>query len=45
MLYASTTTLVFMEAGIVGKVFDLQDADELTDDWLVQKLESSKTRP
>lgn len=45
MLYASSATLLFQEAGITGKVFDLQDSDDLTDDWLTAKLESSKTRP
>lgn len=45
MLYASSTSLIFHEAGIVGKVFDLQNGEDLSDEWLVQRLESSKTRP
>ncbi|KAJ3000862.1 hypothetical protein HDV02_002325 [Globomyces sp. JEL0801] len=45
MCYASTVTQVFTEAGITGKVFDLVEAEELTDDWMVSQLESSKTRP
>ncbi|KAJ3326331.1 hypothetical protein HDV06_000207 [Boothiomyces sp. JEL0866] len=42
MLYASSSAVTFHEAGIVGKLID---AEELNDDWLIEKLESSKTRP
>nr|KAJ3420796.1 hypothetical protein HK105_005252 [Polyrhizophydium stewartii] len=45
MLYASTRSYLFQKAEISGKVFDLTDAEDLTDDWMVQKLEASLTRP
>jgi hypothetical protein len=51
MLYASSSTVVFQEAGITGKViitheiFDLTDPEDLTEEWLVNMLEASKTRP
>jgi hypothetical protein len=45
MLYASSSHVVFLEAGIVGKVFDLVDCEEINDRWLTSKLEASKTRP
>ncbi|KAJ3274953.1 hypothetical protein HDV01_001817 [Terramyces sp. JEL0728] len=42
MLYASSSAVTFHEAGIV---FELIDGEELDDEWLIEKLESSKTRP
>lgn len=52
MMYASTSPHVFSAADIAGKVnissfqiFDLVIAEELTDDWLVKEIETSKTRP
>ncbi|KAJ3115315.1 hypothetical protein HK098_006999 [Nowakowskiella sp. JEL0407] len=45
ILYASTKTFLFQSADIVGKVYDLQDAEELTAEWLENKLFSSATRP
>lgn len=43
MTYASASNVVFQEAGI--KVFDLVDPEDFTDEWLVEKIEASKTRP
>jgi hypothetical protein len=37
MLYASAKTYFQNKVGL-GKVFDLQDAEGLTDDWLRAKL-------
>ncbi|KAF9916635.1 hypothetical protein FBU30_001240 [Linnemannia zychae] len=37
MLYASAKTY-FQNKANLGKVFDLQDAEDLTDDWLRSKL-------
>ncbi|KAI8999470.1 hypothetical protein BC832DRAFT_571648 [Gaertneriomyces semiglobifer] len=45
MLYASTKTYLYQKADIASKIFDLADAEELTDEWLTQQLENSKTRP
>ncbi|KAH6561912.1 hypothetical protein BASA62_009532 [Batrachochytrium salamandrivorans] len=45
MLYASSSSFLFQSADITGKVFDLADLEELSDDWMVQKLEASLTRP
>ncbi|KAJ3042256.1 hypothetical protein HDV00_007622 [Rhizophlyctis rosea] len=45
MLYASTTSFLFQKADIAGKIFDLTDSEDLTDEWLTEKLEGSKTRP
>ncbi|KAI8926754.1 hypothetical protein BC831DRAFT_455311 [Entophlyctis helioformis] len=45
MLYASTASLLFQKANVVGKVFDFTESETLTDEWLVQKLESTMTRP
>eukprot|EP00842_Homolaphlyctis_polyrhiza_P004377 jgi/Hompol1/4940/HPOL_000460-RA len=45
MIYASTGSYLFQKAEITGKVFDLTDAEEFTDDWIIEKLEKSLTRP
>ncbi|KAJ3052008.1 hypothetical protein HK097_006987 [Rhizophlyctis rosea] len=45
MLYASTNSYLFQKADIAGKIFDLNDSEDLTDEWLTEKLEGSKTRP
>ncbi|KAH6585842.1 hypothetical protein BASA50_002100 [Batrachochytrium salamandrivorans] len=54
IIYRSTTLRIprrslqlflFQSADITGKVFDLADLEELSDDWMVQKLEASLTRP
>ena len=45
MMYASTCSSLFQKAQVVGKVFDLTDAEELTQDWIIEQIESSKTRP
>ncbi|EGF84059.1 hypothetical protein BATDEDRAFT_21747 [Batrachochytrium dendrobatidis JAM81] len=45
MLYASTSSHLFQKADITGKVFDVTDPEELTDEWMIQKLEASLTRP
>lgn len=37
MLYASAKTHFQNKVGL-GKVFDLQDSEDLTDDWLRAKL-------
>ncbi|KAJ3009945.1 hypothetical protein HKX48_007662 [Thoreauomyces humboldtii] len=45
MLYASTRNFLYTQTDISGKIFDLSDAEELTDEWLTEQLEASKTRP
>lgn len=45
MLYASSASMIFSEAQIVGKVFDLVDPEEFTENWLKGCIEKSKTRP
>ncbi|TPX56996.1 hypothetical protein SpCBS45565_g08301 [Spizellomyces sp. 'palustris'] len=45
MLYASTKNYLYQRTDISGKVFDLTDSEDLTEEWLVEQLESSKTRP
>ncbi|KAI9209758.1 uncharacterized protein BJ171DRAFT_484923 [Polychytrium aggregatum] len=44
MLYASTEAQLFQQASISGKVLELHDAEDLTDEWLTQLLIASKTR-
>ena len=45
MLYASSSTNVFQKAEVTGKVFDLDDCDSLTSEWLTQSVVTSLTRP
>ncbi|KAJ3149531.1 DNA topoisomerase 1 [Geranomyces michiganensis] len=45
MLYASTKHYFYQQTDITGKIFDLEDSEELTDEWMTQQLEASKTRP
>ncbi|KND03304.1 uncharacterized protein SPPG_02352 [Spizellomyces punctatus DAOM BR117] len=45
MLYASTKNYLYQQTDISGKVFDLTDSEDLTEEWLVEQLENSKTRP
>ena len=45
MLYASTSQQVFAQADIVGKVYDLEHPEDLTDEWLIKNITASKTRP
>ncbi|KAI8915872.1 hypothetical protein EDD86DRAFT_197076 [Gorgonomyces haynaldii] len=44
MLYASTSQQVFAKAEISGKVFDLVDPEDLTQEWVRSLALSSKTR-
>ncbi|KAI8819231.1 uncharacterized protein EV422DRAFT_498240, partial [Fimicolochytrium jonesii] len=45
MLYASTKNYLYQECDVTGKIFDLTDSEELTEEWLNQQLIESKTRP
>ncbi|TPX34864.1 hypothetical protein SmJEL517_g02633 [Synchytrium microbalum] len=45
MLYASAKSYVFQKADISGKIYDLNEAEELTDSWLAERLKGSSTRP
>ncbi len=45
MLYASSCSAIFQKAQVVGKVFDLGESEGLTEAWLIEQIESSKTRP
>ncbi|KAI8588850.1 hypothetical protein BDZ88DRAFT_175987 [Geranomyces variabilis] len=45
MLYASTKHYFYQTTDITGKIFDLEDSEELTDEWMTLQLEASKTRP
>ncbi|KAI9100426.1 hypothetical protein DFS34DRAFT_648346 [Phlyctochytrium arcticum] len=45
MVYASTRNVLFQQTGISGKIFDLNNSEDLTPEWLTAQLEASKTRP
>ncbi|KAI8910660.1 hypothetical protein DFJ77DRAFT_470635 [Powellomyces hirtus] len=45
MLYASTKNYLYQQTDISGKIFDLTESEDLTEEWLTQQLENSKTRP
>lgn len=44
-MYASTCNSLFQAAEVVGKVFDLVDAEDLNESWLTENVQNSKTRP